>query len=90
MKEPFRSKNVRLAYMQVEKDDKPAYQVDLVFRIKSLRKNIQKKVDSILVCPPENGVSSKVTCESCGWCWKPLAQDVNIKETKRVPLLVVK
>lgn len=61
-------KKTRLAYMQVEDKDCPSYKVDLIFRVKPIRKNIVKRVGQAIVCPVENGVT-KTTCEQCGICW---------------------
>jgi len=69
MPRPKPPKGVRLAYMQVEETDTPKYKVHLVFRVKALRKTVKKQLHGTMICPPENGVSTDVTCEKCQWCW---------------------
>jgi hypothetical protein len=60
---------VRTAYLSVDSNDIPAHTMDLVFRDYGSRGMIQKRLNGIIVCPPENGVTD-ITCEQCGICWK--------------------
>jgi hypothetical protein len=58
---------VRVAYMQTHDDERPAFNVDLVFR--TTRKTVLKRTSyGRLVCPPENGVTA-TTCEKCRLCF---------------------
>lgn len=77
---------IRLAYLQVDKDDEPKFPVDLVFRDYQVRKKVKvaKKVGGALVCPHENGINSKATCSSCKICFT----DPKINSKKS--LLVIK
>lgn len=61
---------IRLAYMQVARDDVPDYPVDLFFRVKPLRKEVRKSIGKALVCPEENG-ATRTECEKCKICWLP-------------------
>jgi hypothetical protein len=62
-------KRVRRAYMTVANNDIPSNKMDLVFRDYAIRNSVQKKVNGVLVCPPENGIT-KLNCETCGICWE--------------------
>lgn len=64
---PPRLKGVRRAYLMVDDDDIPRYNVDLVFREKTQTR--MKWVKDALVCPPENGVTQNVTCSVCQLCF---------------------
>lgn len=61
---------VRLAYLQLEHDDMPPSGTDLVFRDHKLRRRMAKKVDGVVVCPPENGTGVEMGCQQCGICWR--------------------
>lgn len=61
-------RNTRIAYLQSADDDIPKYAVDLIFRKENLRKTVLKKLNGVLVCPTENGVT-KTTCEKCAICF---------------------
>jgi hypothetical protein len=67
-------RRVRLAYLATYPGDVPAY-ADLVFRDYPSRGSVQKRVDGVLVCPAENGISGHVRCSSCGICWSDPATD---------------
>jgi len=64
-------RGVRRAYMAIDDVDAELApdDCDLVFR--DQRSTVMKKANGIQVCPPENGVSTKVkiTCSNCGICW---------------------
>jgi len=69
-KPPNKPKGVRLAYMAISINDIPNQnQADLVFRDYGIRGVPQKRVNGVIVCPPENGVTD-LTCEKCGICWQ--------------------
>lgn len=64
-------RGVRRAYMAIDDVD-AGYapdDCDLVFRDQPV--TVMKKANGIQVCPPENGVTTKVklTCSHCGICW---------------------
>jgi hypothetical protein len=63
---------VRLAWLSVSEDDAPPLGVDLVFRIRRLRRR-PVPLNSAPVCPAEDGVprSRRVTCDLCTRCWRP-------------------
>ena len=67
---------VRRAYMAIDDTDaRMAFpDCDLVFRDQT--KTVMKKANGVQVCPVENGVKTqtKITCTSCGICWKHVAQ----------------
>jgi len=74
--QPPVSKDVPIAYMAVDDDDKPSWKADLVFRVK--RKTKMLVHNDTLVCPAEriakfkrdNGNYSKqVTCDNCRICF---------------------
>lgn len=66
-------RGVRTAYMAISDLDAAAAppDADLVFRTD--HRTVLKKANGILVCPPENGVTTKIpiTCSRCGICWRP-------------------
>ncbi len=68
-KPPNRPKRVRCAYMSIDMNDQPDTSMDLVFRDYPLRGVIQKKINNVMVCPPENG-ATKLTCEQCQFCFR--------------------
>lgn len=79
---PEPPEGVRLAYLQVAADDRPAA-ADLVFRNGRTRKSPATRVSTELsgearVCPVETGKPSahKVTCSSCGICWRPHSESI--------------
>jgi hypothetical protein len=66
----------RLAWLMTAPDDLPP-RADLVFRVRQLRRRVQKRVPwegrigQALVCPTENGVTGhRTSCEQCGVCWR--------------------
>lgn len=59
-------RGVRRAYMMMDDDDKPKFKVNLCFRVEA--KTVMKKVDGVLVCPYENGVTP-ITCSTCQLCF---------------------
>jgi hypothetical protein len=66
----------RLAWLMAGPDDLPP-RADLVFRVRSLRRLVRKRVGweggagQALVCPTENGVTGhRTSCEQCGVCWR--------------------
>lgn len=62
-------KRVKYAYMQIDKDELPRDNCDLIFRDKPRQKIIRKTINNVLICPTENGITH-TTCTSCGICWK--------------------
>ena len=60
---------VRLAYLQVQADERPA-RADLVFRVRRLRRQ-RRRVGLPMVCPHETpeGRAREVNCGNCGYCW---------------------
>jgi len=67
---------VRLCWLMTHPEDMPPQPVDLVFRIKRLRKQPLKSLQGVRICPDENGkqYARPPHCESCGLCWRPLSQ----------------
>lgn len=66
-------KFVRIAYLQLDADDRPARVPDIVFRTRILRSAVGKRVRGAVVCPVENGVGlaesvRKITCDTCRIC----------------------
>lgn len=60
---------VRLAYMQVDADDRPPPETaDLLFRVQKLRKQ-RRQVGLPMICPHEAPQRRHTTCASCGHCW---------------------
>ncbi|MFT3883349.1 MAG: hypothetical protein QM703_27305 [Gemmatales bacterium] len=66
--------SVRLCWLMTHPDDLPSRPVDLVFRIRALRRIPLQQLDGMRVCPDENGhaYSQPPHCETCGTCWRPL------------------
>lgn len=64
-------RGVRRAYMAIDDVDASLTpdDCDLVFR--DQQRTVMKKANGVQVCPPENGVKTKVklTCSRCGICW---------------------
>jgi len=85
------SSRIRVAWMLSSPDEvlpsSPSVRADLVFRVH--RSTVSKKTQGTLVCPSENGVSTKkngsVTCEKCGLCW----DDLNRKDSRRFLLPLI-
>ena len=59
---------IKQAYLATDDDDKPKFEVDLIFREKT--DTVLKKVDDVQVCPYEMGVATKITCQTCKICYK--------------------
>lgn len=81
---------VRTAYMSITMNDIPDHKkTDLVFRDYGIRGAVQKRVNGVTVCPPENGIT-KLTCEQCGICWRR-SESVpkGIPDNKRMSLQLV-
>jgi hypothetical protein len=82
---------VRLAWLMTAPDDRPP-RADLVFRVRPLRRLVQKRVGweggagQALVCPTENGITgNRTSCARCGVCWRTAPPT----SPTRVPLPVV-
>lgn len=63
--------NIRVAWLQETEDD--AFDnVDLVFRVRRLRRQSPAEVNGAMVCPSETpeGQVAEVTCATCRFCWK--------------------
>lgn len=58
---------IHTAYMQVDGDDFLDKEPDLYFRDYPLRKDVQKFIHGVIVCPPENGVTH-TQCDKCRIC----------------------
>lgn len=84
---PVVSPRVRLAYLSIASDDLPPSNAGLVFRIRRLRSQEATHLNSVRVCPAEDGMhrTQKVTCERCQLCWQPLA-DASVQQMS-LPLL---
>jgi hypothetical protein len=80
-------KRVRTAYMAITINDAPPKKAHLAFRDYPVRGLIQKKMNDVLVCPPENGVNTGMTCEQCGNCWRRPPEDAI--NSKRIALKLV-
>jgi len=65
--EPHRLDGVKVAYLQSEPGEPIPEYTDLVFRVK--RKTVEKYVDGRLVCPAEQGIKPKPSCEKCRLCF---------------------
>ncbi|MBA4191983.1 MAG: hypothetical protein C0467_28725 [Planctomycetaceae bacterium] len=65
---------VRLAWLMGDATDLPPPGTDLVFRVRRLRR-LPFPSGMPTVCPTEDGQlrTVRVTCERCGFCWRPLA-----------------
>jgi hypothetical protein len=60
---------VRIAWLITRADEVPAG--DLVFRVRSLRRQPARRISLVLVCPVKNGVTGRDTdCGRCGVCWQ--------------------
>jgi hypothetical protein len=81
-------KGVRTAYMSVAEHDVPEPTMDLAFRDYGIRGMVQKHLNGVLVCPPENGITD-LTCEKCGICWKRTTVPKGTPDTQRVTLQLV-
>ena len=68
---------VRLAWLMTDAEDRPPAAVHLTFRTRALRRRPLTRVQGVRVCPEEDGVvrRSRVTCDRCRLCWKPLDGD---------------
>src|SRR5437763_16086736 len=66
---------VRLAWLMADAEDLPPAAVHLTFRVRALRRRPLTRIGGVRVCPEEDGVlrQSRVTCDCCRLCWKPLA-----------------
>lgn len=75
---------VRLAWLSVSEDDVPPDGIDLVFRVRSLRRQ-PVAPGSPPVCPAEDGVPRlhRTTCDVCGRCWRP------VPDAQGIPLPVI-
>jgi hypothetical protein len=62
--------NIRTAYMMTADDDIPALGADLYFRDGSARHVVVKHINGDIVCPHENGITKKITCEKCKLCFR--------------------
>jgi hypothetical protein len=78
----------RTAYLMTDAADLPATTPDLYFRDYPLRPTVVKRIDGVLVCPPENGVSHAVHCDSCRLCSAD-PDDEPQRRTRRIPLAVL-
>jgi hypothetical protein len=67
---------VRLAWLMTDDGDTPP-EAHLIFRVRSLRRQPQTRIEGVRVCPAEDGVTRKapVTCDRCRLCWRPLPAD---------------
>lgn len=60
---------VRIAWLMTTADERPT--ADLIFRVQRLRREPVKRIGLSLVCPTENGTTTRHTdCERCGNCWQ--------------------
>lgn len=66
--------NVKLCWLMTHAEDVPPQPVDLVFRVRKLRRIPLSQLAGMRVCPDENGkhYPRPPHCESCGTCWRPL------------------
>jgi len=64
----------RLCWLMTHAEDVPPKPVELVFRIRNLRRLPLQQLEGMRVCPDENGhpYARPPQCESCGSCWRPL------------------
>lgn len=79
---------VRTAYMSVAAYDIPEHSMDLVFRDYGIRGTVQKHINGVLVCPPENGITH-LTCEKCGICWRRTTVPKGTPDSARIPLSLI-
>jgi hypothetical protein len=61
---------IKACYMSISPTDLPTTKMDLVFRDYPLRGSVVKRMNGVIVCPPENGATKDLTCEKCGICWR--------------------
>lgn len=83
-------KKVRLAYMAVSVADIPDNKVDLVFRDYDIRAMVQKRINGVLVCPVENGITPNITCTKCKLCWRQADVPKNPPDMKLFTLPLVR
>jgi hypothetical protein len=81
----------RLAYMQVDSTDIPAYRVDLFFRVDRAMNQVSvKKINNTLVCPVENGFTKDMNCMKCGFCWRDKGEVIDwVRSTSKIELNVI-
>ena len=60
----------KTAWLMTDQDEPIPAAVDLVFRIRALRKSPLKQLGLTLVCPTEQGREHSTTCTTCGVCWR--------------------
>lgn len=60
---------VRVAWL-MDRQDGQMETVDLVFRVRHLRREPAKRIGLNLVCPVENGSEKSTDCGTCRLCWK--------------------
>lgn len=67
--------HVKLCWLMTHVEDVPPQPVDLVFRVRKLRRIPLPQLAGMRVCPDENGkhYPQPPHCESCGTCWRPLS-----------------
>ncbi len=75
---------VRVAWLSISDDDVPAAGIDLVFRIRRLRRR-PTPTGGTRVCPAEDGVQrpQHTTCDTCTRCWR------RGRAVDRIPLPVI-
>lgn len=84
---------VRVAWLLTELDEEPSAkgQIDLIFRVQSLRRSALDEAADVPVCPAESGKSGpKTTCDFCGVCWKapvPRTSDESPLFRRSLPLI---
>lgn len=78
---------VRLAWLSASEGDAPPAGTDLVFRVRRLRR-APTPPGGTPVCPAEDGVprNRRVTCETCGRCWRDVPDTGRIALPVLVPL----
>lgn len=77
---------VRVAWLMTDTHDRPPPGVDLVFRVRRLRRQ-STPFREPRICPAEDGQprSVPVTCEQCGVCWRmPTGPRVSLPVVDRV------
>jgi len=69
---------VRLAWLMTATDDVPPVPVDLIFRVRALRRRPLATLGDSPVCPAEDGFDRPVpaTCDTCRTCWRPPAPNI--------------
>lgn len=72
--------SVCLCWLMTHLEDAPPQPVDLVFRIRRLRRIALPQLDGMRVCPDENGKQypQPPHCATCGSCWRALPQDCRL------------